>query len=677
METPPSVDGVALPSEPASTPSTPVVPSTPAINRASVNGARRILLAIAFICYGAYAVWCLALMAALPSPTGGLTQFTQIGTMSAYIGAAGFVLFFLFGLVRIRSNGSLPADAKQRALIRIVLTVVPGILLSLAVPFVINREPSLTMEIIKPTQAEDFVSPVAVTFSVEKAVEILRQRGSKPLTYHWDVNGDGKSDQDTVVPVLTTTYQREGTYLTTVTMSFGPGSTEAPRTIARRILISQAVFTSDPANPIVNQPATLDASNLIKDLNSIDNIAWDFDNDGKVDAEGKETSVTTTFFRTGTFTVAVTIRLTNKTETQYKRALTVTDPEPLPFPVTVTTEPKKLLSPAPFVVVFTVDTKEPIANVQWVFGDGGKGEGPRAAHQFTQRGNFSVLAKIRSQSGSLAQVVTNVKIVDPLNISDLTFDGTPEIQGGEIQGEIPLALKLQPKTNAQFIDFSWESPGVTEDRTLDGDLDVTYRKPGKYVLTLIAVDAEQHVMRKTFSVNVLPVSSHILFQMQPEDGVAPLKVSFDASESDIPGETISGFVWDFGDQGSPLPTGASTEHVYTSPGTYTVSLTAQTTSGRQESTNRTIVVRAPALQAMFLASRLTIPQDATNRRIQFDSSSTKGAVKTFLWDFGGLGQSSEQNPNFEFTKPGVFPVVLTVTDDSGTKSTYSVTITVK
>jgi PKD repeat protein len=77
----------------------------------------------------------------------------------------------------------------------------------------------------------------------------------------------------------------------------------------------------------------------------------------------------------------------------------------------------------------------------------------------------------------------------------------------------------------------------------------------------------------------------------PTSGLAPLTVSFNGSGSSNADGTIPSYAWNFGDgsQGS----GAAVSHTYTTPGTYTASLTVTDKTGLTASKSVTITAGAP------------------------------------------------------------------------------------
>src|SRR5207237_560556 len=113
---------------------------------------------------------------------------------------------------------------RQRSLIKMIAVLVPGIALGVIVPLLITREPPLSIDITNPTQAEDFVAPLAVTLSVERAAETLQGMGLKPVKYQWDFDGDGKENDETVLPTVSAYYDKQGSYGLVVRINLNDGS---------------------------------------------------------------------------------------------------------------------------------------------------------------------------------------------------------------------------------------------------------------------------------------------------------------------------------------------------------------------------------------------------------------------------------------------------------------------
>lgn len=659
------LDGVSAPDSPE-TPrpapaAAPVVP--PAVRR--WKGLIVVLLVVAYVVYGG---WSLALLTILPSNEPSLRQLPLLGALVAAVVALGFLGF---GALMIQRIALSKADPRSRvvALAKVVAAVLPALLLSGLVPLLTMRQLPVPMKIVSPESAQDLVAPVSMTFSVADALPGLAAGGFTPLEYRWDVNADRKTDQETNVPELTATFERDGSYAVTVVM-IGAGGTQ--KTSTKTFVIRQAVFKITPPVPIVNQTAIFSLAHLYPQQGTVKEVQWDFNNDGVIDNTTASLEVAHTFFQVGSAKVKANVALQNNTQTSFERTVAVIDPPALPFPVTLATEPKTLIGAPPFPVLFTVTSDIVPAKVEWDFGDGGTAEGMKTAHTFEKKGLFPVKVKVYSQSGVTAELQTAVRMVDVLRLADLTYEGTPAVTGNRIEGEVPVTISLTPKTSVPFVEFDWEAPDATEVGSTDTSLQAIYRREGTYTLTLIAQDLEDHVLRQPITVVVKPPSESLVIAMDPETGVAPLDVRFDASESFVPGETITGFVWNFGDNSPEEFGGASTKHTYTKEGTYSIALTARTTSGKNYTTRKTIVVREPLLRACITPSRLT---GVAPMGVEFASTCTVGTPKTYLWDFGDGAQSDQKGLVHVFEKAGTYAVKLTVTDAQGATHTATVSIT--
>lgn len=617
-----------------------------------------------------YVMWGVVLAAVLPDASGGLKPLAMIGLFSMLLGTAVFLGLGIVGFLRVKASKA-PVRARQFALLKSLGLALTGTVFSLTVAFLISREPALGIDILSPARAEDFVAPLPVTFSVERAVQTLEARGFRAIEYAWDLRGDGKLIEKTVVPTLTATFDREGIYPLAVRITAADGST---RSASRRLIIQRSVFAVSPNPPVIDQPVALSLTNLLADPKLLQEASWDLDGDGKEDEKTKSPQISTTYRQLGPVTISVTVKLSNKTQATYERTIEVIEPPPLPFPVTLSTEPKKLVGSPPFGVLFTLETEEPVTTIQWNFGDGTRGDGARVAHTFPAKGTFPVTARVRSQSGETAELTAIVRVIDPLQLSDLTFDGSPKVTGNKISGELPLKLMLTPKTRVPFVQFSWEVPeDNAEVASTEGTLNAIYREPGTYTITLVGEDADQHVLRMPISVEVKPASSFLSFAMDPEAGTAPLTIKLDATETVIPDKTITGFQWDFGDRSEPEFGAARTEHTYTKAGTYTVQLAVRTTDGKEYITTKTIVVQPPILEPCILPSRT---EGNAPLGVKFSMECSVGNFESWLWDFGDGAQSDAQSPIHVFDEPGEYTVTLTFTDAEGEEQTASVDISV-
>lgn len=622
-----------------------------------------------------YIAAALLLMALFPRSDGSLSGLKLVATALYALGAMLWLLLGVIGLMRIGTIKDRPR-LKMVALVRLLAGVVPMIAVSALVLLMINRAPTLALEVIDPALGTPMIAPLPVTFGMQTALRIFEQQHLTPLKYEWDFNGDGTIDQQTFDPQATFLVSTAGIYAVAARVTMTDGG---QKQVVYRLVVPRASFGLQPPSPVIDELVTFSLDHLFPAgtaTPTLQEARWDFDGDGTVDLETEKPTATTIYHKLGPVSVAVTVTLSNQTQSTLQRTIDVTKPPEQPFPITLETEPQTLLGPPPFGVVFTLKTREPIANVHWEFDDGKVGEGLRIAHVFASVKNFTVTAAARSQSGAIAKLSKIVRVTNPLSIPDLSFDGKPEVHGNAIDGQVPLTVDITPVTSQPLISFSWDAPSASEVLATDKSFHAVYRDEGRFFVDLIGMDPDQNVFRRRITITTTPAESMVKFSMDPATPTAPALVTFDASDTFVPqGEQITGFEWDFGDGSSDRNkfSGSRIEHAFTRPGTYGISLSVHTTSNQTYSDRQTLVVKAPLIDACFLASRSS---GKAPLGVRFDAGCSTGTFVMWLWDFGDNAQSEAQNPTHVFIAPGTYTVTLTATTQDGLVSTKTGTISV-
>ena len=153
------------------------------------------------------------------------------------------------------------------------------------------------------------------------------------------------------------------------------------------------------------------------------------------------------------------------------------------------------------------------------------------------------------------------------------------------------------------------------------------------------------------------------FTADPVSGRQPLVVQF---TNDITGP-VTEYTWSFGDgttSNQPNPA-----HVYTSMGTYDVSLLVTGPGGSDTKVKAnyiTVNAPLPPLVAKFTAAPLL---GYAPLEVQFSNQST-GPWQTVLWDFGDGNTSTVSNPLHTYQEPGYYSVSLTITTLSTSKTEF-------
>jgi PKD repeat protein len=122
----------------------------------------------------------------------------------------------------------------------------------------------------------------------------------------------------------------------------------------------------------------------------------------------------------------------------------------------------------------------------------------------------------------------------------------------------------------------------------------TFKDTGSFITELMVIaSGDTGIARKT--ITVLDASSPPVaeFDVSPQAGTAPLKTTFNASNSGIPNNEPLTYTWKFGN--GETDTGKIVNYEYTLPGTYTAKLIVSHPENGSDSTTKTITIYDPAI----------------------------------------------------------------------------------
>ena len=138
--------------------------------------------------------------------------------------------------------------------------------------------------------------------------------------------------------------------------------------------------------------------------------------------------------------------------------------------------------------------------------------------------------------------------------------------------------------------------------------------------------------------------------------------------------SISSYFWDFGDGAAQQGYGTGATHYYSYEQKPTVSLTVTNSYGCYNSLTKSGIIEIlGSINPLFSADKtiLCTLSDA----VKFTNNSTGPGTLLYKWDFGDGTTSTAKEPLHNFTKKGVYPVTLTVSNTDGCSVTsYPVSI---
>ncbi|MDD1728439.1 MAG: PKD domain-containing protein [Methanospirillum sp.] len=161
------------------------------------------------------------------------------------------------------------------------------------------------------------------------------------------------------------------------------------------------------------------------------------------------------------------------------------------------------------------------------------------------------------------------------------------------------------------------------------------------------------------------------FEGTPTSGNAPLTVKF--TDKSMGNPTM--WMWDFGDGPIPMDVSCSGDgcnnianptHTYSTPGTYTVKLTASSqTSGssvKEKTGYITVSGSGAGPKASFTVDKRSGPKPLT---VQFTDTSS-GSPTMWMWDFGDGTNDTVASPCHTYQQAGIYSVQLTASNQQGT-----------
>ncbi len=308
----------------------------------------------------------------------------------------------------------------------------------------------------------------------------------------------------------------------------------------------------------------------------------------------------------------------------------------------------------------SVDPDGGIVAYEWDFRDGTAGSGARLTHAFARPGTYMVRLKVRDNSGHDEAIdFSETKVVINASPVAIAGPGVRAAPGDEVRLSGGRSFDPDGKVVSHRWDFSDGGSPV-----LSADAVRRFDKPGIYTARLTVTDDSGALNASAsdevrIAINNAPVAN-------AGDDVATDKtiVAFDGSKSvDADGDALT-YRWDFGD--GQTASGQRVVHSYARPGLYPVVLVVDDGSGLRNATSRhAIAVRINSAPVAVAGENKRV---CTGDNVVFDgskSSDPDGGVLRYTWDFGDGSKSEIVNPSKVYQKGGVYPVTLTVRDNSG------------
>ncbi len=422
-------------------------------------------------------------------------------------------------------------------------------------------------------------------------------------------------------------------------------------------------FTISPSNPIVNTPVTFTSTTT--GGTSPYTTTWNF-GDG---ATGTGASVTQTYSSVQPFIVTETATDSSSSSQTVTVSQTVTiQPTPLSTSFTFLPATPIASSPVAFSAVTTGGTSP--YTINWDFGDGTTGTGSTATHAYSTAGTFTVILTA-NDSGSPRQTASSqlsITVASPPSTLTAIFTYSPSSpQVGQ-----PITFSASTNGGTAPYTFGWS---LGDGSVTSGSIVThTYSSAGTFNVVLTTEDAGSPQQTATFQQSITvssppPPPLTASFTYSPASLQVGQQVTFSGTASG--GTAPYSFAWSFGDGG--LSTVNPTSHSYSTPGSFTVTLTATDSDGVNASSSQIIVV-ASTFTVGFAYSPAGPEAD---QPVTFTATQSGGVGNvSFSWDFGDNSSSTEDPVTHIYTTSGSFLVSVTATDADGVSTTSTQTVSV-
>ena len=477
------------------------------------------------------------------------------------------------------------------------------------------------------------------------------------LAYEWAF-GDGATAEGAVVEYA---YATPGTYEVRLTVRDDSATLSDTAETALEVVVSAApIADAGPDQLVTASEVVLDGGGSSDPDGRITSYEWTF-GDGSA---GSGRVVRHAYAESGTYEVGLTVRDDSGAPLNVDQDTALVRVNEAPI---ADAGPDLVAAPGQKLVFDGWGSVDPDGTVEawlWRFGDGSEAQGRQVGHAFAEPGHYRVELTVRDDTGQDAafdvdEVLVSVNAPPVANAgpdvlippgAKLTLDGTASF---DPDGEIEV-------WRWDFDDLATPVFAAAPKRTFD--------EPGVYTAQLTVIDASDALNASSSDEVLIHVNHAPVAEAGPEITTDELIVTLDGSGSvDADGDTLI-FTWDLGD-GSPPLLGQKVSHAYPRGGVFPVTLTVDDGTGlenaRAVDATRVIVTSRPV--AVAGGNHDVCSGD----RILFDASASSdpdGGLLLYEWDFGDGTRAGLVNPAKTYERPGVYPVTLTVRDDSGKPS---------
>lgn len=226
------------------------------------------------------------------------------------------------------------------------------------------------------------------------------------------------------------------------------------------------------------------------------------------------------------------------------------------------------------------------------------------------------------------------------------------------------ASKLKSKNLLYYLDdVEWDIDWDWKIDTKWKILDFNIPTEGNYTIKAIYIFKNRKIkdevikLKEDIFISAEKKEAILNIKIKKYNDYAPVKVSFDASESIIKWKNIVKFYWDFGDWFSQEWDWIIKWHNYLKAWDYNVKLKVVTSDWKEYETVKKLILKPEPQDVIITTSLKRAP---VYQPIDFSSDESTGEIQNYFWDFGDWKTSNEANPSHTYKKVWKYTVTLKV-----------------
>ena len=497
----------------------------------------------------------------------------------------------------------------------------------------VNQIPPLTLtpgliNVVSP----GVVSNESCPNSLDGSVTVSAAGGTGPYLYSWNTNPVQYSQ--------TATGLSEGIYLATVIDA--DTCTDTVSVVITRNPAPIAVFGS---TKVCNGNATQFIDSSTTTFGVIDSWAWDF-GDGSIDSAQNPSPI---YANAGNYSATLIVN------NNFGCADTITKPVQVYFnPLAGFSFNDVCFGDSMhFTNTSSVDPSTSIAKYLWVFGDGSATSNlQNPNHYYSIAGTYSV-SLVTTTIDSCSDAITKTVNAFDAPTSAFTFSNTCLLDSAKFTNS-----SLNPVMGS-IANWSWDFGDSSSLNTTVWSPNHLYAPPGNYLVTLITHSSNlgcPDTLKDSITVFPMPVANFVFANVC-------LNQTMDFNDSSsVSSGTIASWSWDFGDN-TTSDANQNPNHLYTNPGTYTVSLIVTTNNGCKDTITKNVVVH-PLPAALF--STVNVCDGSTVTFNDLSNIPSTDTIHTWTWNYGDSSPSSvDTNTSHLYAAAGTYSVQLLVISNFG------------